>query len=185
MCIEKLRHEYEVEILWTAFPLHPDTPEEGLVLEKLYAGRQVDWQERMTFFAKVAAELGLPFSFRQKTYNSRLAQELGKWAESQGKGDEFHNAVLRAYFVDCQNIAKTLVLLDIAESVGLSREEAQRVLETRAFKDVVDLEWSLAKAKGVTEVPTFLMNQWAMIGFQPYPIFEEFLKYNEVRRRVS
>jgi predicted DsbA family dithiol-disulfide isomerase len=30
---------------------------------------------------------------RKKTYNSRLAQELGKWAETKGKGDEYHDAV--------------------------------------------------------------------------------------------
>jgi predicted DsbA family dithiol-disulfide isomerase len=39
---------------------------------------------------QVADELGLPLGDRKMTFNSRLAQELAKWAESKGKGDEFH-----------------------------------------------------------------------------------------------
>jgi len=31
---------------------------------------------------------GLPWGTRKMTYNSRLAQELGKWAEEKGRGDE-------------------------------------------------------------------------------------------------
>ena len=27
---------------WVAFPLHPETPEEGLTLEALFAGRDID-----------------------------------------------------------------------------------------------------------------------------------------------
>ncbi len=113
-----------------------------------------------------------------------MAQELGKWAEARGKGYEYPNAVFRAYFVACQNIATEEALLHIAESVGLPREEAQRVMETRAFRKVVDLEWSLAESKGVTEVPTFLMGEWAAVGFQPYLVFEELMKLNAVKKRA-
>ena len=35
---------------------------------------------------------GLPYNAdRNMSYNSRLAQELSKWAESKGKGDEIHS----------------------------------------------------------------------------------------------
>jgi len=39
-------------------------------------------------------------------YNSRLAQELALWSESKNRGDEFHAAVFKAYFVDSKNIAE-------------------------------------------------------------------------------
>jgi len=48
-----------------------------------------------------------------------LAQEMGKWAEEKGKGDEFHDAVFRTYFADGKNIAKKDVLLEMAKKVGL------------------------------------------------------------------
>ena len=58
---------------------------------ELFAGRSVDIQGIVQRLKRVAKELGLPLADRTKTYNSRLAQELAKWAEAEGKGDEFHN----------------------------------------------------------------------------------------------
>jgi len=98
--VEQLTKKYDIETRWTAFPLHPDTPDEGLTFEELYAGRGIDIKKNMSRLKKVADELGLPLGERKKTFNSRLAQELAKWVESKGKGDTFHDAVFRAYFVD-------------------------------------------------------------------------------------
>jgi predicted DsbA family dithiol-disulfide isomerase len=79
--IDQLQKNYNIEVRWTAFPLHPDTPEDGLPLEELYADRSVDIQQRKLRLEQVADELGLPLGDRKRTYNSRLAQELAKWAE--------------------------------------------------------------------------------------------------------
>ena len=129
-----------------------------------------------------AAELGLPFGERSKTYNSRLAQELGSWAESKNRGDAFHMAAFKAYFVDGKNIAKIPVLLDLAASVGLPREEAEAVLSTRAFKYPVDEDWAISKARGITAVPTFVINQDKLVGAQPYETLEKFMAANGVRK---
>jgi predicted DsbA family dithiol-disulfide isomerase len=53
------------------------------------------------------------------TFNSRRAQELGKWAEALGKGDEFRKVVFKAYFADGKNIAKFLVLKEIPGQLAL------------------------------------------------------------------
>jgi len=178
-----LRKDYEIEIRWTAFPLHPNTPEEGLALEELFADHSVDIDQMMARLKQVANEVGLPLGERKKTYNSRLAQELGKWAESKGKGDEFHNAVFRAYFVDGKNIGNIPELVDLVKSVDLHGKEAQKVLEKRAFKEAVDLDWSRAYAMGVTAVPTFVINNQAVVGAQPYEVLEELMKVNGVKKR--
>ena len=167
---------------WRAFPLHPDTPEEGLSLEKLFANYPVDINQIMLRLKNKAAELGLPLGERKKTYNSRLAQELGIWAESKNRGDAFHMAAFKAYFVDCKNIAKIPVLLDLAASAGLLREEAETVLSTRAFKDAVDEDWAISKAMGVTAVPTFVINQDKLVGAQPYETLEKFMAVNGVKK---
>jgi len=82
-------------------------------MEELFADRNIDIPSAMARLKKVARELDLPWGERKKTYNSRLAQELGKWAETKGKGNEYHDAVFRAYFVDGRNIAKTDVLMGL------------------------------------------------------------------------
>jgi predicted DsbA family dithiol-disulfide isomerase len=40
--IEQVKKNYDIEVRWIAFPLHPETPEEGLTLEELFAGKSID-----------------------------------------------------------------------------------------------------------------------------------------------
>ena len=112
---------------------------------------------------------GLPFNAeRNMSYNSRLAQELAKWAESKGKAEEVANALFRAYFVDVKNIGKAEVLAQIAEENALPRDEATEVLLSRKYKDAVDDDWRRCAAFGVNAVPTFLAGKYLMVGAQPY-----------------
>ncbi len=159
---------------WIAFPLHPEMPEEGQTLEELFVGRDIDIPSMMAHLKRVAAGCGLPFGTRTKTYNSRRAQELGKWAESLNKGDEFHTAVFRAYFADGLNIAKIPILVKIAESVGL--DGAEDVLAGGAFKEAVDRDWKYSRVCGITAVPTFVANGRVVVGAQPYNVLEELIK---------
>ena len=134
---------------------------------------------------QAADEAGLPFADRLKTYNSRLAQELGKWAESNDKGDLFHRAIFKAYFADCVNIAKIPVLVEIAESVGLPREEAESVLLKSTFKAEVDEDWMVSQKNGITAVPTFIMNKDRLVGAQPYEALEKIMDANGVKKRTG
>jgi len=174
--VEQLRKNYEIETRWTAFPLHPDTPKDGLSLEELYAGRAIDIKKNMSRLKQVADELELPLGERKKTYNSRLAQELAKWAELKGKGDPFHNAVFRAYFVDGKNIGKVDELLTMAVSIGLPEKETKSVLELRTFKEAVDSDWYRSRSLKITAVPTFVVDHQAIVGFQPYEALEQLLR---------
>jgi predicted DsbA family dithiol-disulfide isomerase len=166
-----LQQAYGVELVYTAFPLHPETPEEGRELSELFAGRE-EYIEAMQIRLSQAAEAeGLPLARRTRTCNSRLAQELGKWAESQGLGEQFHRAVYRSYFVDGSNIALVEVLIRIAASVGLSEVEAGTVLTTRSFAAAVDADWQRARELRITAVPTHLCNGRRLAGFSPYDDF--------------
>jgi predicted DsbA family dithiol-disulfide isomerase len=137
----------------------------------------------MRHLRKTATDLGLPFGEREKTYNSRLAQELGLWAESKNKGDAFHSAAFKAYFVDGKNIAKIPVLLDLAASVELPGEEAAAVLATRLFKEAVDADWILSREKAITAVPTFVMNQEKLVGAQPYEMLVKLMRTHGVKKK--
>ena len=134
---------------------------------------------------QVARDLELPFGDRKMTYNSRLAQELGKWAEQMGKGDVFHDAVFRAYFADGRNIADVNILADVGTSVGLDAKEAHAVLAARTFKAAVDTDWARAYESRVTAVPTFLMNGQTLVGAQPFNALTNFMLQNKINRRPS
>jgi predicted DsbA family dithiol-disulfide isomerase len=121
---------------------------------------------------QVAVELNLPFGDRKMTFNSRLAQELGKWAEDQGRGDAFHHAVFLAYFERGENIARQPVLLQICSAVGLDPAAAQVVLDQRTYRDAVDRDWHRSKQMGITAVPTFVVNGQRLVGAQSYAALE-------------
>jgi predicted DsbA family dithiol-disulfide isomerase len=170
-----LQRDLQIAIQWLAFPLHPETPPEGRTLQDLFAGRHFDIPQMLSHLKQVAQDLQLPFGDRQMTYNSRRAQELGKWAEQNGKGDAFHHAVFRAYFARGYNIYDMGTLIAIAESVGLDGNDAREVLDSGAFKEAVDRDWSQAYKTGVTAVPTFLFNGQTLVGAQPYAALKNFI----------
>jgi len=174
--IEKLRTEHGVKIEWVHFPLHPETPPQGRSLEELFRGRNVD---RKAMHAQMKARMdaeGLPYGERTMTYNSRLAQELGKWADTQPGGDAIHDALFRAYFVDARDISQPDVLLDIVKAVGLPVDAAREVLETRTFKAAVDADWELSRQYGITGVPTFVAGRQGVVGAQPYETLERLVQ---------
>ena len=176
MRIERLKAEHNVKIEWVHFPLHPDTPAEGRALSDLFAGRNVDRKAmHAQMKARMAAE-GLPYGERTMTYNSRLAQELGKWADTQPGGEAIHDALFRAYFVEARDISQPAVLLEIAQHVGLSADGAREVLEKRTFKDAVDADWELSRQYGVTGVPTFVAGRHGVVGAQPYEALEQLVR---------
>jgi len=174
--IEKLRTEHGVNIQWVHFPLHPETPPEGQSLEDLFRGRNVD---RKAMHAQMKARMdaeGLPYGERTMTYNSRLAQELGKWADSQPGGEAIHDALFRAYFVEARDISRPEVLLEIVARVGLPVGAAREVIEKRTFKAAVDEDWKLSRQIGVTGVPTFVAGRYGVVGAQPYEALEELVR---------
>ena len=176
MRIEKLKAEHNVKVEWVHFPLHPDTPAEGRSLADLFAGRNVDRKAmHVQMKARMDAE-GLPYGERTMTYNSRLAQELGKWADTQPGGEALHDALFRAYFVEARDISLPAVLLDIAQRAGLSAEGAREVLEKRTFKEAVDADWALSRRYGITGVPTFLAGRNGVVGAQPYEVLEQLVR---------
>lgn len=175
--------KYEFDINWIAFPLHPETPEEGQSLVQLFGGDETRVAQIMDRLHRAAASLGLPLGQRTKTYNSRLAQELGKWAEGQGRGEEFHRAAFEAYFRDGRNIAQTGVLVDLAGQVGLDGQAALEVLETRSHKQAVDNDWAQSRQMGITAVPTIQAGFDRLTGMQPDSELEAFLKRAGARLR--
>jgi predicted DsbA family dithiol-disulfide isomerase len=157
----------------TQFPLHPDTPKEGLSLAKLFAGRGVDLAAMYARMKRLLEAEGLPYGKREKTFNSRLAQELGKYGDERGVA-KIHDEIYRAYFVDGVNIAEMDVLLDIASRVGLPAAEVKLVLTEGRMRAAVDADWARSRALGITGVPTFVINGQRLVGAQPYDVLEEF-----------
>ena len=163
--------------------MHPETPDEGLTLEELFAGRNIDIPAAQQRMIGLMEQEGLPYGTRTHTYNSRLAQELAAWADTQSRGGIIHDELFRAYFVDGRNLASMGVLLNVAEKAGLSKETAAEVLNNRQFRDAVDADWKLSRQYGITGVPTFVVAGSGASVAQPYEVLERLVLAAGARQR--
>src|ERR1041384_3137731 len=142
-------------------------------MAEFYASRNIDPEAAYQRMKGLMDAEGLPYGRRTHTYNSRLAQELGKWADTQPCGAALHDALYKAYFVDARNIGDPELLVGLAASVGLPADEARAVLAERRFKDAIDADWAKSAQYGVTGVPTFVAGGYGVVGAQPYEGLEK------------
>jgi predicted DsbA family dithiol-disulfide isomerase len=170
---DRLRQEFGIDLRWTVFPLHPEIPEEGMELADLFLGRNNDIEAIQRRLTGVAVEVGLPLVARTRIFNSRRAQELGKWAEAMGRGDEFRRCTYHAYFAEGRNLALLPELETIAGSAGLPKDEVYDILAQSLFAEAVDADWARARELAVTAVPFHLIGEKSLVGFHPY---EDFVK---------
>ena len=184
MRTDRLRAAYEIEFRFTLFPLHPDTPVEGLTIEQLFAERSFDVETAQARLVGLMAKEGLPYGERTMTYNSRLAQELAKWAETQDGKLAIHDALYRAYFVDGLNIALVENLIAVVRKLGLPENEAREVLASRRFGAAVDADWQRCRTFGITAVPTFAVGNDVVVGAQSYEVLESLVLQDAAAKRT-
>ena len=172
---EKLRTRFLLQLKRSPFPLHASTPREGLLLSDLLRGVDLDGVHKRLY--ALMDELGLEHGKRDRTYNSRLAQELGLWADTQTGGDALHGLLYRSYFVHNRNLAEPDVLLQAVAEAGLDRDAARKVLEQRSFRAALDDAWERARRFQITGVPTFVAGGYQFSGYQPLEEMERFIRF--------
>lgn len=183
--VKKLRRQFELDVRLVHFPLHPETPVAGRLLMDMFGCGQAEIDAKNVRMQGLMAADGLPYKDRSHTYNSRLAQEVGTWADTQPAGDAIHDKFFEAYFVERRNIGDVEVIIDIVKSIGLDEQAARDVLQHRRFKDAVDADWAKSHQYGVTGVPTFVAGGQGLVGAQPYAALESFVTSLGAQRRAA
>jgi predicted DsbA family dithiol-disulfide isomerase len=99
---------------------------------------------------------------------SRRAHEAAHWARAQGRFDEYHAAIFRAFFEGGEDIGDAAVLVSLATTLGLDGPSLRHALDTGQFETSVLDDEQEAGALGVTGVPAFVANRKAALtGVQP------------------
>ena len=178
--VKKIKKTYQIDIQFVHFPLHPETPLEGRKLLDLFRSSQNDIDQKNQNMSELMKKEGLPFNHRTYTFNSRLAQEIGAWAETKDKNTSIHDHFFEAYFVNGYNIGLENVILDVVDKSGLDRNEAKNIIEKRTFSNVIDQHWTKSINYGVTGVPTYVYNNQSIVGAQPIENLFNFLDYFNV-----
>ncbi|MDC1066834.1 DsbA family protein [Alphaproteobacteria bacterium] len=181
--VKNLKKAYEIDIELIHFPLHPDTPVEGRKLLDLFRSTQDDIDKKNQNMSALMKKEGLPFYDRVYTFNSRLAQEIGVWAEKVDHSTSIHDNFFEAYFVHGLNIGLENVILEIVDKSGLDTDEAKKIIQNRLFSDEIDQHWKKSRNYGVTGVPTYVYNNQSIVGAQPLENLYEFLDYFNVPKK--
>ncbi len=178
--IKKIKKNFKIDIQLIHFPLHPETPVEGRTLLELFKSNQDDIDQKNERMKVLMSKEGLPYKDRTHTYNSRLAQEIGAWAQSIDNNTSIHDNFFEAYFVKGLNVSLESVILDVVSKSGLDPEEARNVIKNRLFMKNIDEDWNKSRTYGVTGVPTYVYQKQSIVGAQPLENLVEFLNHFDV-----
>ncbi len=173
--VDRLRQEFDLEVSWLGFEIHPETPPGGMPLLTLFPRADPDAMARR--LNTMGTPFGLTFRKIVTISNSRLSLEAGEFAREQGKFDEFHHTVFEAYFTRGRDIGDPGVLMEIAGSVGLDANSLEEALRNGAYRGALETVKDEAARLGVTAAPTFLIgDRDRIVGAQPIEVFRQRLK---------
>ena len=180
--LKKVITKYKIKLDIIHFPLHPDTPKEGRNLLDLFRCSQEELNQKNSMMKKLMNEENLEYNFREYTYNSRLAQELGYWAQLKYKNDVIHDELYKSYFIDKKNVYEIDILLNATSRAKLPQQEAKEILEKRTYRDVIDKHWEYSYKTGITGVPTYILGTRYLVGAQQEKNFHELFEKENIER---
>jgi predicted DsbA family dithiol-disulfide isomerase len=66
-------------------------------------------------------------------------------------------------------------LTEIAAKLGFDAQDLRQALEERRYREEVQREYAEAREDGVTAVPTFVAEGYAIMGAHPYETFRRLM----------
>ena len=176
--MEKLKQAYDVEVIWRSYELRPSgsppIPPEYLARIKATEPRLVKMAREQYGIELNRGPMGIP---------SRSALIGAKYAEAQGKGPQYHDAVLRAYWQRANNISEVEVLAEIAQSIGLERDAFLAALNGERYNAQVEADVEQAYYYGLTGVPALIFGERYLVsGAQPYEVLRQVTEKVETER---
>lgn len=125
---------------------------------------------------RMGSSYGIKFGDLKRMPNSYNALEAAEYAKSIGKGHEYHEALMQAYFTDVMDISDIQVLGQVGEGVGIRKTDlVESVLEKR-FSDILEKNTQYARSQGIRSTPTFIINdEYRIVGAQPIENFRKIL----------
>ncbi|WP_343687077.1 DsbA family oxidoreductase [Chryseobacterium gleum] len=181
--LSKLPFKDEVEVEWKSFQLDPtldpnktqDTLQYFREKKGVAEAQATQMLGQVTQMGKGA---GIDFNFGQTLItNTFSAHKLLHLAKKHNKSNEMEEALFIAHFIDGKNVGDTEVLIALAESLGLDKDEAREAVTTDQLDHEVNQDIQEARNNGISGVPFFVLNgKYAVSGAQPAEVFENALQ---------
>jgi predicted DsbA family dithiol-disulfide isomerase len=158
-------------VQWRPFQLNPTLPETGMSRRE-YVQRKFGEQGAANY-ARVAAvgrEVGIPFAFDaiERQPNTLAPHALIGAAGEIGIQDAMVETLFRAYFLEGRDMTDRATLIEAAERAGMTRAQAETVLDSPEARETAAAEDEQAREMGVSGVPFFIFNgRLAVSGAHP------------------
>ncbi|MCC6627239.1 MAG: DsbA family protein [Chloroflexi bacterium] len=167
--MDRLDQEGDVTIEWHAFELRPASAPP--LPPEMRAGIEA---RRPQFVERARVQYGLAINSGPFDVDSRLALIGEQIAKAEGAGRAYHDAVMRAYWLEAAVIDDRAVLADLAASVGLDRAAFLAALDDPAYEQAMLAEAADAHDAGITAVPALVFDErYLVLGAQPYDLLRQ------------
>jgi predicted DsbA family dithiol-disulfide isomerase len=169
---EQARREFDAEVTWLPFDLHPEYPPEGIALEELHRRYGIGVGKEDPLHGRFAAA-GLEYNRPEIVPNTRLALRLTELARERGMHEPFHDRLMDAYWAEATNIGDREALQRLAAEVGLDAQEVEQVIaDPSAYLETVEGSTAQAQSFGINAIPAFVLDrQLIVLGAQPLEVF--------------
>ncbi|MBI2857523.1 MAG: DsbA family protein [Chloroflexi bacterium] len=163
----RLEKEFDIEVDWRGFELHPETPEGGVAIQQVFPAGRI--KEMRGYLKTFAAGFGIhDMNSPERLPNTRRALAIAEHARDKGRLGEFRAAVMEAHWKKGADIEEDGVLRGLAEAAGLDPEEALAAADAPEYLRRVDEARAEAGRAGIDGVPAFLAGAQRVAGCQRY-----------------
>jgi predicted DsbA family dithiol-disulfide isomerase len=175
--IRKLKPEFNIDLEWRGYQIHPEWPPEGIAAEQLHAGSDMDarraaWQ-RITAMAEAEGlEIKPPTVFT----SSRAALAACEFARENGGAEELEGRIYRAYFVEGANLGDAKLVARLGAECGFDEKEVARVIAAPRYELRLKNNALAARQRSVSGVPTFFIGDYPLVGAQSSQVMRQVLQ---------
>jgi predicted DsbA family dithiol-disulfide isomerase len=178
--LEEFQHRKKVKIVWKSYQLDPEmeTDPNLSIYDYLSERKGIPYDEAESMghgVSAVAHEMGLNYNLDNTIpVNTLQAHEVLHFAKEYNLQTATKERLLKAYFVEGENLDDRPTLLKLAQELGLDSQKLVVALEKNSYASAVQEDIKLGREFGLRGVPFFVFNR--KFGISGAQTKEEFLK---------
>ena len=175
--MRRLKCEFDFQLEWRGFQIHPDWPAEGIPIDK--ALEAINPVSRVALWKRISAMAeAVGFWMKPPTVltNSRAALAATEFARESGRDEALEERIYRAYFNEGVNIGDADTVARLAAEAGLDSGEVADAIKSPRYEMRLKNNSLAAHQRGVSGVPTFFIGEFPLVGAQSLVAMRAILK---------